>query len=291
MTTTPVRDIYFHESLLDLQEVYGTDWMRWVQTTALLVFTPDAVVSGQVAAGVRLLDAAGFQPIAADLVRIDRLRCREIWRRELGLMEPETLDRLAVCDLLFPYTDSIAVLLRDERPVADLPASRRLSRLKGSGEPSLREPGTLRRALYSPNNVYRLVHASDGPDELVRELGILFGRGRRLDLLRSARRGRVAADAIPQLVARAIEPVGARELDTTTSMRRVVAAVQARLRDDVALQDLHDRLAKLETGAGPGFRELRDALDAAAVPVDTWDLVAIGAVALARPAAPTGEPS
>ena len=296
MTATSVRDIYFHESLLDVREVYAADRVGWLQTTGLLLFTPDAIVSGQVSAGVRLLDMAGFRPVATGLVHIDRLKCREIWRRELIGMEPETLDRLAVCDLLFPYTDSIAMLLRDERPVAGLPASQRLSRLKGSGEPALREPGTLRRQLSSPNNVFRLVHASDGPDELVRELGILFDVRRRRELLYDARHGHASADEIQRFAARAIEPVGARDLDTTPSLRRVSAAVQTRLRhttEDPVPRNLPEQLARLGTGTGRGFRALRDALEAASVPLDTWDLIALGAVALAHPAAaaPTGEGS
>jgi nucleoside diphosphate kinase len=254
-----IHDIYFAEAILDLEQEFGASTTDWLRRTALLLFTPDAVVSRQVAAGVRLLGEAGFRPVAATLVRIDRLSCREIWRRELSPPDPQTLDRLAVCDLLFPYTDSVAVLLRDEHAEPELSATTRLSRLKGSGEPALREPGTLRRRLHSPNNVFRLVHASDGPDELVRELGILFDKRRRLALLRDARTGRTPA--LDRLAAAAIGPVGERSLDIGPSLRRLAP-----------LLDGHPHR---------GFREVLAALDDVRPVPDTWDLIAVGARSLA----------
>lgn len=289
MTVPPPHDIYFQESILDVRQVFAAVSAEWLDRTALLVFTPDALVSTQVGAAIRLLGAAGFQPLAAANTRIDRLACREIWRREVSVPEPDTLDRLAVCDLLFPYTDSIVVLLRDEQPVGR-PATERLRRFKGSGEPALRDRGSLRSLLYSPNNVFRLVHASDGPDQMVRELGILFDTEPRRALLRDVRRGGVSADALNRLAAAAIDGVGERELETLPSIQRVAALVDDRLRgasQHAGLLTLRAHLATLATGASLGFRVLRDAVDAAGLTIDQWDLIALGAQSLARGSAVT----
>lgn len=280
MSDDSFGDIYFQESTLDVRELFGVDSARWTRHTALLLLTPDTVVSRQAPAVMSLVTAAGFEPVATAPVHIDRVVCREIWRRELASPDPETLDRLAVCDLLFPYTATIAVLLTDRAPRSGLPASTRLSELKGSGEPALRRPGTLRRELHSPNNVFRLVHASDGPNELVRELGILLDRPQRRALLRDAREEAADAATVTALARAAYEPVGERSLVTEPAIRRLLASVDEATGGS-SLAGLRDPLERLSGGHPIDFRSFLASVAESGLDMATWDLIAVGAQSLA----------
>jgi nucleoside diphosphate kinase len=258
---TAVADVYAAEATLDLAELLGEVPPA---TLALLVFTPDAVLSEQVRAGLELVAAAGFDAVAAVPVRFDRLTIREVWRHELSVDRlPDALDRLAVCDLLLPYSDSVAVLLLDRAPVAGVSSTDRLSALKGSGEPAERTAGTLRAELTSPNCVFRLVHTSDGPQELVRELGVLFPRQVRRRLLSDVNAGRPADPG--RLADRIRARAGSRPLTTAPALDRL-----AELGPDSAL------LGHLRRADGAvGVRALYAAVEG--LPLDRWDLVRLGA--------------
>ncbi|OJF12817.1 nucleoside-diphosphate kinase [Couchioplanes caeruleus] len=268
-----LRDIYFHESVTDLSDVAGPAWPEVLHRTALLLFTPDAVVSNQVGAGIEFLRRHGYTVAAHAPVRLHRHHIREIWRRDLSDPGWETRDRLAICDRLLTFTDSLAVLLVDESPEPDRPAARRLTALKGSGEPQQRTAGTLRASLDSPNNVFRLVHASDGPEQVLREIGILFAARRRRELFKAL----THADRVPAAVLTAdarqlARTAGPQSLNAEPSLRRLL--------DASPTANLHRHLADLAAGRPVHCWALYEAIDESGLDFIEWDVIAVGALAL-----------
>jgi nucleoside diphosphate kinase len=289
------KDIYFYESHEDVVEVLGAEAPAWLHRTALLVFFPDAVVSNQVGAGVRLLGGLGFVPLAAELVRIDGKACREIYRRELRVLNDETRDRLAIHDAFMPFTDSIVVLLADERPEEGVAASRRFRPHKGSGEPHLRRPGTVRAVLNSPNNVFRLVHSSDGPTEMVRDLGILLDGPQRRRLLRDLRRGRpMTAEDLEKMAAHSRARVGERSLDVQPPLQAMREQLAARTRNGGGGPELAAfaaMLTDLAEGRPVHCDDLYRAARRTGGRLDSWELIAIGALAMSSVRPATSEPA
>jgi nucleoside diphosphate kinase len=278
------KDIYFQESHADVVEVLGDEAPAWLDRTAMLVFLPDAVVSDQVGAGLRLLERLGFVPLAAELVRIDAKASREIYRRELRTLNDQTRDRLAVHDAFMPFTESIAVLLADERPEDGVAATRRLRPHKGSGDPHLRLPGTIRAVLHSPNNVFRLVHASDGPTEMVRDLGILLDGPQRRRLLRNLRLGRpMRAEDLEKMAMHSRARVGERSLAVQPALRAIRERLAATMRNGGGGPELAAFAAMLTDLAEDRpvhcaalYRSARRT----GCRLDPWELIAIGALAL-----------
>ena len=280
-SSVDVADIYYRESMVDLVSVFGNEVRRRLRETALLLFTPDAIVSRQVTAGLRLVEQAGFTPVAAALVRLTRHVHRDVWRRELFEM---SLDRVAAGERLLGFTDSIAVLLVERGRGSALAASERLTTLKGRGEPRYRAQGTLRASLDSPNSLFRLIHTADRPGELVRELGILFPPEERLRLLRDVRRCRPLPGArLEELAGRARSPVGEHRLDTAEPLRRAAALVEVAVRAtpaDRVRRAFQRQLAALSAGRPVSSRRLCDTALAAGLPLDPWDVVALSALAV-----------
>ena len=245
------------------------------------MFTPDCILSGQVRAGAELLRRNGFQARAAQPVRLTPDRIRAIWRRELPRTNP---DRLAICDALLPFTESLAVFLADTGPAGPVAAAQRLTDLKGSGVPGLRGADTLRARLDSPNSVFRLVHTSDAVAELVRESGILFTAPERHRALADLRRGRDLGSEDLGRVAHALAGrPRERPLDTAAALRRadaVVHAAQQRVPDDPGLEALRDQFARLAEGLVVSARHLFAVAARAPARIEDWDLIALAAEAV-----------
>lgn len=276
-----------HEPAADWFAILGPRAVHRLRDTALLVFTPDAIVSRQVGAGAGLLADAGFRAVSAAPVRITPAVCRRLWRTERCGLPP---DRLAVCELLLSYTDSIAVLLLDEAApdARHTTAADRLLAVKGAGELSQRRPGTLRAKLYSPNSMFRLVHTSDTPLDVVRELRILFGDGSRRSLLHGLRQcAQLRPAALETMAAAAFDdgdpggrPGGRRRLDASDALRRTIGLARSALREAPGNEKLCDvvrLLTGLHSGDEVSWRVLSSALRACPVPFDPWDVVVIGA--------------
>ena len=64
----------------------------------------------------------------------------------------------------------------------------RLWALKGAFDSKLRHGSNLRDALAVPHRMFGLIHATDEPIDLVRELGVLLAHRDRVELLRQSRR-------------------------------------------------------------------------------------------------------
>ncbi len=286
----PIEDIYFAETALDVEEFFAGTPVQALNDAALLLFTPDSIVSEQVRDGANLLGQAGFEAVSAARVRLNRLSIREIWRHQLSVNRPsDGLDRAAVCDLLLCYSDCVALMLLDRRSDGSSTAASRLSTLKGSGDPALRASGTLRSVLYSPDCVFRLVHSPDGPTEMIRELGILFPREMRRRFLSGLKNGQLeTAATIEALAAAALRSVGVKSLRTLEAVQKLIELIDNRLAQSP--HDSGEQLKHLATllervkvrDSTIGARAIYAAIEAADLHLDGWELILLGARTLCR---------
>ncbi|MBM7774618.1 hypothetical protein JOD54_004822 [Actinokineospora baliensis] len=143
----------------------ATPYLRGLSQHALLVIQPDCISAGQAPACVDFVRAHGFEPVHHVRFRMAPHITAALWHSRSTTSTP---DCLAVTDAVCGHADSVFVLLRDTTPT-HLPASLRLTHLKGPAKPARRRPGQLRVALGSPNLLLAYVHTSDEPADLLRE--------------------------------------------------------------------------------------------------------------------------
>src|SRR5438270_8110612 len=135
-----------------------------------------------------------------------------------------TRERRDLADLLTVAGESLLVIVR--LPDDPVPATVRLSSLKGPADPARREPHHLRTILGYGNFLLNYVHAADEPADLVRELGILFGAERRRAVYDALIRGADASDVARRHAADLYAEIPAVDvtLDTTlANVRRQLA--------------------------------------------------------------------
>ena len=113
-----------------------------------------------------------FEIVAARSITFDRLLWRALWQYQLT---SATLDRLGVSDRHLAAGPGLLLVLRSTDG-HDLPATVRLTSLKGSATLEQQVRGTLRHRLGQANRVLSLLHVADEPADLVRELGVFFDR-------------------------------------------------------------------------------------------------------------------
>jgi hypothetical protein len=270
---------YFRESWLDACTELGAQRFQVLQSYALVIFRPDAVVFGRIERALALLSERGFVPVLARQLQLDRLNTRELWRYQWNAA---TVDRLAVCELLTAATPSVLIMLRDAAPLPGIPASVRLARLKGSPQPWERRPGDLRTELRSSNRMITFIHVADEPADLVRELGILFDRAVRRSIFATLRKS-ASLDATGQALGLARKltrkhpPVA---LDPHQALGRVLQAVEEAAATGAPAEPvdaLRRHLQGCRSGKSLAWLEFADALRAAGAEPRLWDLILVGA--------------
>lgn len=178
------HDLYFREGWADVLDVLGDEAVGVVEGLAMIAVKPDAVVGRRLHTIVDYLLAHGFVPVAETRFAYNRHSMREVWRYDWHVY---TVDRLQLCSLWYPTNDVLLLLARDERPEPGVPATVRLSELKGLGDPALRGPHHLRTLLNPPNRILNFVHVGDEPADVVRELAIFLDRDERRRFLAEVR--------------------------------------------------------------------------------------------------------
>ncbi|ATY11310.1 hypothetical protein CU254_13180 [Amycolatopsis sp. AA4] len=243
-------DLYFREGWADVLSVFGDDAAEVLGGLAMLVAKPDAVVGRRLGPILEYLADNGFVPVATTRFGYTRHSMREVWRYDWHIY---TVDRLQLCTFWYLTNDVLLFLARDVRPVAGLPATVRLSELKGVGDPAQRRPHHLRTKLNPPNRILNFVHVGDEPADIVRELTIFLDRPERLRFLEDLR-AHLAEDRTARARAEisALEadcPAHDLDLDATLTRLAPLAgeAAAARLRRVVADGDRisWDELAEL----------------------------------------------
>ncbi|MEU9047974.1 MULTISPECIES: hypothetical protein [unclassified Kitasatospora] len=281
MTTAPLHDIPRHvlEAVTRSPAkaaLYGVDnyfregcWtfgeqLEDVLGVTLCVLKPEAAAGRRYRVAFQALADNGFHPVDVLRFRHDRLTIRETWRYQFNFAARERIDAM---DLVLPTIDSVLLVVKDSqwRP-ARVPASVRLTALKGPSAPELRRPEHLRRRLGAVNGLFNFMHTSDEPIDVIRELSILAGPRRR-DVVRDRIRAGYDARAEAEAAFDDLEAqTPAHDLELEKSWERLTestapAGELARIRakgGEIALADV-----------------LAATRSAFADPADHWDLLSV----------------
>ncbi|GAA0570351.1 hypothetical protein GCM10010172_63470 [Paractinoplanes ferrugineus] len=269
-------DSYFIETYEQLADLTGNG-VEFATGHALLLLKPDAVASRSIGAVLGWVRTTGLRVVAARRLRMTRGAVRAMWHYQLNRATPA---RSRLADAICQSSDSLVLLLTEDGAV---PPSVALSHRKGPADPARRHPDQLRAQLGDFGFLLNLVHASDEPADVVRELGILLDADERRDLVTQALPGidrhDRAAELADQLYASApahdlrFAPAAARlaaELTSLLATHELPATVRAELR------------AHLDAAA---WAPLVDLIWRAGLPLAGWDLTVVGcgALALSRP--------
>jgi hypothetical protein len=269
------HETHFREALGDVAEVLGDAAPEVLWRSALLMVKPDGIATAKLAAVHGFLAEHDLTVIAVQPFEFDRVLGRELWRFQLTLA---TLDRLAVNDLVLRAGPALVLLLRSDDG-HDLPATVRLSSLKGKPDLSEQVPGTLRHVIQQPNRLCSMIHCADEPADLIRELGLLFDGSVRRRLLRRLAAG-VLAEEDRQRLDDALrrDAQGGVVLDRNGALNRLAQAVtlagqdpaKARLADMVL-----PFIEQMRNGQPVPWRALSRQIDDLNIEIDQWDLVIV----------------
>lgn len=152
---------------------------RFAAETAIVWLRPDVAAAGAIGEVTGRITAAGFVAVGAAVVRLGRADVRALWWWQL---RRATAERLLLLDAVVSLGPGLVALYR--HPDGD--AARRLTRLKGGNEPAGRDPDSLRGVAGSPNRLLTMVHTSDDPADVVRELAVFFAWRERAAMVASA---------------------------------------------------------------------------------------------------------
>lgn len=269
------RETYFREALSQAEGLWGERARSVLHRSALLMIKPDGLVSGKAQRIVEFLQAHDLRIVAVRKFAMHRLQWRELWRYQLTA---STLDRLMVNDLVF--ANPCLMLCLCDVSGAALPATVRLSVLKGPSDVSQQTPDCLRSRMAQPNRVFSLFHVADEPADLLRELAIFLDTADRAAVFEAFAQGALA-DAERRLLEDTVaESVRApRELDARAALVRVRQAFDRR----AAALDAGDRgrieadLDAMAAGQRIAWRPLVRALAASDLDLDPWDVTILGA--------------
>jgi nucleoside-diphosphate kinase len=127
----------------------------------LAIIKPDAVAAGNTGKILAHLEAEGFAIRAAQLVRLTEPRAQSFYEvhRERPFFKP----------LVAFMTSGPALALALERDNAVA----HLREVIGATDPAQAKPGTVRR-LYAQSKERNAIHASDSPENAVREVEFFF---------------------------------------------------------------------------------------------------------------------
>lgn len=272
------REQLFQESFADATDVLGPAMVPQLQNTAVLMLRPDAVAGRRHSTILEILREERFTPFAARCVRVGPRECREVWRHQLNIA---TLDRLAIGDALATAGAWILVALHEAVEDTDVPASVRLSALKGRATGAVAEGRSLRGRLAAPNGVVTFIHSPDEPADIVRELGIFFDRParRRLYSELATRVPRDASDHVRAIAASLEQRCGQASFDLAAGIARTEHALEcASTGSLVARQRAQDMLACARTGGRwLPWRRFMSTAHEAGVQLPVWDSVMLGA--------------
>jgi hypothetical protein len=182
------RDLYALEGWASLAGEIGEQQAYvFAERTSLMWLRPDAFAAGTARSVLTAAEAAGFRPLAARPVRLERCGVRALWAY---MCRWATGERLMLLDALAALGPGLLVVWTDgtgsARAAGGEPVSVRMTRLKGRNDASRREHASLRAVAGSPNRALTMLHTTDDPADVVRELGVFCAWGERAELIRQA---------------------------------------------------------------------------------------------------------
>lgn len=177
-----VDDSNFRQSWVDAWAELGERAFSRLQSTAMIIIKPEAFAGAR---GSRILDfvvSHGFQPVDWYWVQLSRIAINSVWQYQWNVA---TNDRLDLAKHLYCMDRALVVVLHDVQHEDRYPSAVRLRQLKGAAQVEKRRPEDMRSIIDSPNRTMSLVHASDEPIDIVRELGIVCEKEARRSLYRA----------------------------------------------------------------------------------------------------------
>jgi nucleoside-diphosphate kinase len=128
----------------------------------LLIVKPDAVKRGLVGEVIQRVERKGLKLVALEMMQLDRPTAEKLYSVH---EEKPFYEKLIDFMLSGPI---VALVVEGENAI-------QLTRLlMGATDPLAAQPGTI-RGDYSDHVTYNLVHGSDAPESVQREIPILFG--------------------------------------------------------------------------------------------------------------------
>lgn len=279
---------YFREASSDLSNYLSRGKLSVLHRTCAMIIKPGAIASNNVDVIVSYLEEHKFQPLFFRKIHLSRYVCREIWRYQWNVA---TVDRIAVSDLLFTATESLWIVLKDISQQIEIPASVRLSSLKGSPQLVERSEGDLRSVLRSPNRLLTFVHVPDEPADMIRELGVIFDREERCKLLtelfHDEDHGGVTLEVIDTAHTMSNALGGPIHFDAGSVIERVKRRIATAEREQSscppltnaragALVNLRQHLDRLAAGGSLDWIPFNHALSASGINLNIWDRISLG---------------
>jgi hypothetical protein len=284
LTTIPAkyeayaRETYFREAWSDICDVLASEAEETLQGVAIVTFKPEAVVGRRICNCLAYLRRHQYLPIAWRRLRYTRHIAREAWRYQWNVA---TLDRLMVADLMNGATESLFLLLADTSSQQSIPATVRLRGLKGSALPWVRQAHQLRAVLGGSNRMMTFVHCADEPIDVVREVGIFFGRDDRRTLLAEVQEhfGRDRFDDLMSEVDRLEADYPEEDLSLAAALDRFEAPVRPppSLEAEAARQKVRTMLMRAKAGEALKWATFAEEVAQAGLDVTVWDSVIVGA--------------
>lgn len=267
------RETYFRDGLADAAEVLGERFAPMMERGALLMVKPDGLAGGKAATIVEFLKRHDYAITAVETPLLGRFTWRELWRFQLT---SATLDRLAVNDLVLRHP-ALLLMLRYEGE-CDIPATVRLSVLKGPSDVASQSANCLRRLIGQPNRVFSFFHVADEPADLLRELAILLeGPERRRALASLGSDGLAPGDLQLLDETLAASTSSSRELDAAGALRRALDAAGRATTASDSLDHVRADLERMREGAKIAWRPFMRALQDSGLTLDGWDVATLGA--------------
>jgi nucleoside diphosphate kinase len=273
------RDVAFREGIGDAAEVWCDRLPENLRNSTILMIKPDGLAAGLGNRICDFLESAGFNIVAAEIVSLAGQVWRSFWRFQLTAAHT---DRFLVNEILYRYP-ALVLLLRDAQQQL-IPASVRLAERKGSSDPTLQRPGTLRALLEQRHRLFTYVHTPDEPADVLRELAVLTERARRLELLSAWQTAGISRGERIALVNTLTETVCAgappRSFAFPSALAVVEAAIAAAQPCDAARTRLRTALSVVRAGGTVSWREFLNLLDEGRIRISPWDLLTFGAYAI-----------
>jgi Nucleoside diphosphate kinase len=240
---------------------------------ATITVKAEAVSSRQVETALRFLKDQEFEILAGRIVRFDASNVHQLWMYHWNVATP---DRRALAQDLLSIGPALLLVVIDRSSRQLVPASVRLSALKGPAYPDRRRPHHLRSMLGAQGRMLTFVHTADEPADVLRELGLLFSARDRDDLFREIAGGRGDLDLVAELVSSLYDRHPERSMDPTRGYEALRHSLEAAeeaghprgVAARAALQVLD--IDQLRPGR-LAWRDLRDHTLAALPEIDLWD--------------------
>ena len=265
LTTMPAKlaayvgDTYF----LECSDQLGSCRDEFARTHGLLFLKPDAIVARAVEPTLDWLHDNDFRVVDARRIVTGRHLVRALWYFQWNIASPQ---RRRLADILLAVSDSLLLIVADD--ARELPTTVRLTERKGPTAPAQRAPGELRHLLGGSTYLLNLVHSTDEPADVIRELGIYLGTDERAEAISRAREGSDRSTAAAAIAAELYATTPARSFDTEAAKLAILARAGAELSGlDVdspaaAWAEAIETLWRKETSADP------------------WDILVVGATVL-----------